>query len=120
MSCDPCSAQVIACWRYLPGVRPSKTQFGGCQLPVSAYAPIGPAEMTADDLDRVQGHPGIGVHHGDRRQRRVNQGTQQVLEAVTVSQLGQGAEGAVIEPAGLMPSQTGSPVSAAACSAARP
>ena len=36
MSRAPWPAQVIACWRYSPGVRPSKTQFGGCQSPVSA------------------------------------------------------------------------------------
>ena len=44
MSWAPQSAQRIACWRYCPGVRPVKTQFGGTQWPFSAYAPTGPAK----------------------------------------------------------------------------
>jgi hypothetical protein len=36
MSCAPWSAQAVASWRYSPGVRPSKTQFGAAQPPDSA------------------------------------------------------------------------------------
>jgi hypothetical protein len=74
--------------------------------------------VTADNLDRVQDHLQLGVHHADRGRRRIDEGAQQVLEALAVAEVGQADQGAVLQAERADPSQAGSPLSAA-CRAAR-
>jgi hypothetical protein len=60
------------------------------------------------------------MHDGDSSQARRRQSADDFLEGVAVAEIGQCAEGAVSSVIGLTPSQTGSPVSAAACTARLP